>query len=76
MHTNHNPTMASAASPSAANPMMADLCNHTANSSSSDGFTADGYFKLPIQPNINGDIWSVSGSFFVGFWVGRPLTRD
>ena len=65
-----------AASPSAADPKMADLCNHTAHASSSDGFAEDGYFKRPIQPNIYGDIWSVSGWFFVGFWVGRPRTRD
>jgi hypothetical protein len=76
MHTKHNPTMASAASPSAADPKMADLCNHTAHASLSDGFAEDGYFKRPIQPNIHGDIWSVSGCFFVGFWVGRPLTHD
>ena len=76
MHTKHNPTMASAASPSAADPKMADLCNHTAQASSSDGFSEDGYFKRPIQPNIDGDIWSVSGWVFVGFWVGRPLTRN
>ena len=76
MHTKHNPTMASAASPSAADPKMADLCNHTAHASSSDGFAKDGYFKRPIQPNIHGDIWSVSVCFFVGFWVGRPLTHD
>jgi hypothetical protein len=31
MHTKHNPTMASAASPSAADPKMADLCNHIAH---------------------------------------------
>ena len=75
MHTKHNPTMASAASPSAADPKMADLCNHITHASSSDGFAEDGYFKRPIQPNIHGDIWSVSGWVFVGFWVGRPLTR-
>ncbi len=67
--------MASAASPSTADPKMADLCNYTAQASSSDGFAEDGYFKRPIQPNIDGDIWSVSGWVFVGFWVGRPLTR-
>ncbi len=76
MHTKHNPTMASAASPSAADPKMADLCNLTAQASSSDGCTEDGYFKRPVQPNIDGDIWLVSGWVFVGFWVGRPLTRD
>ena len=77
VHTKHNPTMASAASPSASDPKMADLCNHTAQASSSDGCAEDGYFKRPIQPNIDGDIWSVSGWVFVGFlWVGRPLTHD
>jgi hypothetical protein len=55
---------------------MADLCNHTTHASSSDGFAEDGYFKRPIQPNIHGDIWSVSGWVIVGFWVGRPLIRD
>ena len=44
--------MASAASPSAANPNMEDLCNHTALAYSSDGCAEDGYFKRPIQPNI------------------------
>ena len=76
MHTKHNPTMASAASPSAADPKMADLRNHMAQASSSDGFAEDGYFKRPIKPNIYGDFWSVSGWVFVGFWVDRPLTRD
>ena len=68
--------MASAASPSAADLKMEDLCNHKAHASSSDGFVEDGHFKRPIQPNIYGDIWSVSGWGFVGFSVGRPLTRD
>jgi hypothetical protein len=68
--------MASAASPSATDPKMVDQCNHTGQSSLSDGFAEDWYFKRPIQPNIDGDIWSVSGWVFVGFWVGRPLTRD
>jgi len=68
--------MASAASPSATDPKMADLCNHTAQASSSDGFSEDGYFKRPIQPNTDGDIWSVSDWVFVGFWVDRPLTHD
>jgi hypothetical protein len=76
MHTKHNPTMASAASPSTADPKMADLCNHTTQAYSSDGCTEDGYVKRPIQPNIDGDIWSVSGWVFVDFWVGRRLTRD
>ena len=68
--------MTSAASPSAADPNLANLCNHTAQASSSDGCAEDWNFKHPIQPNIDGDIWSVSGWVFVGFWVGRPLTRD
>jgi hypothetical protein len=68
--------MASAASPSTANPKMADLCNHTAHASSSNGFAEDGYIKCHIQPNIDGDIWSVSGWVFVVFWVGRRLTRN
>ncbi len=75
-YTKHNPTMASAASPSAADPKMADPFKHTAQASSSDGCAEDRYFKHPIQPNIDGDIWLVSGWVFVGFWVGRPLTRD
>ncbi len=63
--------MASAASPSAADPKikMADLCNHMAQASSSDGCAEDGYFKRPIQPNIDGDIWSVSGWDFCWFLV-------
>jgi len=70
--------MASAASPSPAYPKMAvaDLCNHTVHASSSDGLAEDGYFKRHIQPNIYGDIWSVSGWVFVSFGVGRPLTHD
>ena len=76
MHTKHNPTMASTASPSATDPKMANLCNHTAQASSSDGFAEDGHFKRPIQPNIDGDIWLVGGWVFVVFWVGRPQTRD
>jgi len=63
--------MASAASPSTTNPKMADLCNHTAQASSSDGCAEDWCFKRPIQPNIDGDIWSVSwsvsGRFFLVF---------
>jgi hypothetical protein len=66
--------MASTASPSAADPKMADLCNHMAQASSSKGCAEDGYFKRPIQPNIDGDIWLGSGWICVGFWVGRPLT--
>jgi hypothetical protein len=59
--------MASAASPSTANPKMAELCNHTAHASSHYACTEDGYFKRPILQNIDGDIWSDSGWFFVGF---------
>jgi hypothetical protein len=75
MHTKHNPTMASAASPSAADPKMVDLCNHMEKASSSGECAEDEYFKRPIQPKIDGDIWLVSGWVFVGFWVGRPLTQ-
>jgi hypothetical protein len=63
MHTKHNPTIASAASPSTADPKMADLCNHTAHASLPDGFSEDGYFKRPIQPNI----MEISGRSVVGF---------
>ena len=68
--------MASAASPSAADPKMADLCNHMVQASLSNECTEDGYFKRPIHPNIDGDIWLVRGWVFVVFWVDRPLTRD
>ena len=68
--------MASAASPSAAYPKMADMCKHMAHAFSSDGSTEDGYFKHHIQPIIYGDIWSVSGCFFFGFCVGKPLTHN
>ena len=53
--------MASTASPSAADPEMADLCNHTAHASSSNGFAEDGYFKRPIQPNIYGETADCEG---------------
>jgi hypothetical protein len=59
--------MASAASPGAADPKMAELCNHTAHASSHYACTEDGYFKCPILPNIDGDIWPFSGWNFVGF---------
>ncbi len=59
--------MASTASPGAADPKMAELCNHMAHASSHYAYTEDGYFKRPILPNIDGDIWSASGWFFVGF---------
>jgi hypothetical protein len=59
--------MALAASPGASDPKMAELCNHTAHASSHYACTEDGYFKRPILPNIDGDIWLDSGCFFVGF---------
>jgi hypothetical protein len=66
--------MASAASPSTANPKMAELCNHTAQASFSHECAEDGCLKCPIPPNIDGDIWSDSGWVFVGFGVGGHLT--
>ncbi len=59
--------MASAASPSAANPKMVELCNHMAQASSPHGCAEDGYFKPLHPPNIDGDIWLDMGWFFVGF---------
>ncbi len=53
--------MASAASPGAADPKMAELCNHTAHVSSHYACTEDEYFKRPILPNIDGNIQSDSG---------------
>ncbi len=41
----NNLTMASAASPGAANPKMAELCNHMAHASSHYACTEDGYFN-------------------------------
>jgi hypothetical protein len=76
MHTKHNPTMASAASPSAADPKMAELYNHMAQASLHYTCAEDGCLKYPNLPNIDGGIWLDMGWFFVGFVVGGPLARD
>jgi hypothetical protein len=47
-----------------------------AHASSSYACAEDGYFKLPDTMSIDGDIWSDSGWFFVGFEVGGHLARD
>jgi hypothetical protein len=68
--------MASAASPRAADPKMVESPASMAHSSSSYACAEDGYFKHPHTVRIDGDIWLDSGWFFVGFGVGRRLTRD
>jgi hypothetical protein len=72
----HKPTMASAASPRAANPKMVESPASMAHASSSYACAVDGYFKRPHTASIGGDIWLDSGWFFVGFGVGGRLTRD
>ncbi len=72
----HKPTMASAASPRAANPKMVESPASMAHASSSYACAVDGYFKCPHTASIDGDIWLDSGWFFVGFGVGGRLTRD
>jgi hypothetical protein len=68
--------MASAASPSAANPEMAEQCNHTAQASSHHACAEDRYFKRPIPPNIDGDIWSDMGWYFCWFLGGRTSDTE
>ncbi len=68
--------MASAASPRAAYPKMVKAPASMAQASSSYACTEDGYFKRPHTASIDGDIWSDSGWFFVGFGVGGRLTHD
>ena len=72
----HKPTMASAASPRAANPKMVELPASMAHASSSYVCAEDGYFKHPHTASIDGDIWLDGGCFFVGFEVGRCLTHN
>jgi hypothetical protein len=74
MHTKHNQTMVSAASPSTANPKMVELCNHTAQPSSHHARAEDGHLKCPHPLNIGGDFWSDSGWVFVGFGISKHLT--
>ena len=44
-----------------------------AHVSSSYACAEDGYFKRPNTMSIDGDIWSDSGWFFVGFGVGGRI---
>jgi hypothetical protein len=68
--------MASAASPRAVEPKMMESPASMVHASSSYACTEDGYFKRPDTMSIDGDIWSDSGWFFVGFGVGGRLARD
>jgi hypothetical protein len=68
--------MASAASPRADDPKMMEPLASMAHASSSYACAEDGYFKRPHTMSIDGDIWSDSGSFFVGYGVGGRLARD
>jgi hypothetical protein len=70
----HKPTMASAASPRAADPKMVESPASMAHASSSYACAGDGYFKRPHTASIDGDIRLDSGWFFVGFGVGGRLT--
>ena len=55
--------MGSAASPSAVDPKMVDLCNHTAQASSSDGFWRMGTPNVPFSQIL----MEISGRSVVGF---------
>jgi hypothetical protein len=68
--------MASAASPSTADPKKTGLCNHMTQATFYHVCAEDGHFKCPIPLIIDGDIWSDSGWVFVGFGVGGHLTCD
>ncbi len=70
----HKPTMASAASPRAANPKMVESPYSMVHASSSYAWAEDGYFKHPHTVSIDGDIQWDSCWFFVGFGVGGCLT--
>ncbi len=72
----HKPTMASAASPRAANPKMVESPASMVHAFSSYACAEDGYFKCPRTASIDGDIWLDSGWFFVGFGVGGHLTHN
>ncbi len=65
--------MASAASPRADDPKMMEPPASMAHASSSYACAEDGYFKRLNKMSIDGDIWSDSGWFFVGFGVGGRL---
>ena len=64
------------ASPSPADPKMAEMCNHAAQASLHHACAKDGRLKCPDLPKIDGDIWWDWWLVFVGFGVGRHLTRD
>jgi hypothetical protein len=68
--------MASAASPRAADPKMAESPDSMVHASSSYACAEDGYFKRPHTASIDGDIWWGSCWFIVGFGVGGGLTRN
>jgi hypothetical protein len=70
----HKPTMASAASPRAADPKMVESPDSMAHASSSYACAEDGYFKCPHMASIDGDIWWDSCWFSVGFSVGGHLS--
>ncbi len=72
----HKPTMASTASPRAANLKMVESPDSIAHASSSYACAEDGYFKPPHTARIDGNIWWDSCWFLVGFGVGGRLTRD
>ena len=61
---------------SPADPKIADLCNHTVQASLHHACAKDGYLKCHHPPNSDGDIWWDWWLVFVGFGVGRHLTRD
>jgi hypothetical protein len=61
----HKLTMASAASPRAANPKMVESPASMVHASSSYACTEDGYFKRPHTASIDGDIWLDSGWLLV-----------
>ncbi len=68
--------MASTASPRVDDPKMMEPPASMAHASSSYACTEDGYFKRHDMMSIDGDIWSDSGCFFVGFGVGGCLARN
>jgi hypothetical protein len=68
--------MASATSPKAADPKMAESPAIMAHVSFSYACAEDGYFKRPHTASIDEDIWWDSCWCFVDFEVGGCVTRD
>jgi hypothetical protein len=68
------PTMASAASPKAANNKILESPPSLAHVSSSYACAQDEYFKRPHMTSIDGDEWLDSGWILVGFSIGGCLT--